>query len=124
MHDHNKPDIAPIDVAGDGKQVRDLLNVDDACFVYFMAAHTDTVNGKYNLGGGLQNSRSIAELFQFLAENFGYEAALNHEQERKSDQKYFVASNASISKLIDWRPKVDWRDGVLRNIDWVNSDAS
>lgn len=114
-------DIRPIDVAGNGKQVRDLLNVVDACEVYFRAAHTRGLTGVYNLGGGFDNSRSILELFQHLEGTYGFQAPLRHGPERQSDQKYFVASNAKIQSKIDWSPRVGWLEGLDRNISWLRS---
>ena len=57
-------------VSGNGKQVRDLLYVDDAVDLYFQTAtNIDKAMGNaFNIGGGFKNSLSLLELFSFLEE--------------------------------------------------------
>ena len=53
----------PIVISGNGKQVRDILYVDDVVDLYFKSIkNIDKVKGKYfNIGGGIENSISLLE---------------------------------------------------------------
>jgi len=116
--------INKIKVAGTGKQVRDLLFSDDMCTLYYGALSSEKCIGKaYNVGGGVQNSKSIIELIEYLQEYIGIHLNLSLGEERISDQKYFVSDNSSILKDINWVPEVSADVGLQRMIHWVNRNS-
>lgn len=115
------PTRAPFTIAGDGKQVRDLLYVDDAVDAYLAAdAHIHAARGEvFNIGGGVANSCSLLELFAVLEDHFG--VALRYERLpwRLSDQRYFVADNRKATRTLGWAPRVDRAEGIARMIAWT-----
>lgn len=116
-------DAPPFSIAGDGKQVRDVLFVDDLVDCYFAALDArEAVWGEaFNLGGGMANSMSLLELFAFAGERVGVTPRFERLPERKSDQKVFVADTRKITSATGWTPRVSKEEGVRRMIDWVAS---
>lgn len=121
------PDAAPFTIAGTGKQVRDVLYGSDAVACYFAAlANIDQVRGHvFNIGGGMENSLSLLELFDILAEFTGGNP-LRYTQTpwRASDQKVFVADISMAQRLLKWKPKVDCRAGIREMVAWQSSIKS
>jgi len=63
----------PVTIYGDGKQIRDVLHVEDLCRAHQDAAnHQDDANGQaFNIGGGPGNTMSLRELLACLESEFG-----------------------------------------------------
>ena len=109
-------------VSGNGKQVRDVLHAEDIVSLYFSAVlKIDTVTGNaFNIGGGVEASLSLIELFSMLESITGVPLVYNRLPPRESDQKVFVADISKAYRLISWQPKVSSRDGVQRMMEWVS----
>lgn len=116
-----QPDRPPFTIAGNGKQVRDLLFVDDAVDAYLAAArHIAQARGNaFNIGGGMSNSSSLLELFDQLEELAEVRLRFKQVVWRHSDQRFFVANNAKARRLLRWTPHVDKREGVARMLEWT-----
>ena len=82
--------------------------------------YKEKVSGKiFNIGGGINNSLSLLELFDILSEKLEMEnLSYKKLERRKSDQDYFVANINSIKSLINWEPKV-FNDGIDQMIEWT-----
>jgi CDP-paratose 2-epimerase len=107
-------------ISGNGKQVRDLLHAEDVVSLYFKTAENiEKVMGEaFNIGGGINNSLSLLELFKML--EFNLEIKLNYKQidSRVSDQLIFVANNKNIEERIAWNPKISKEEGIQRFLEW------
>ncbi len=110
-------------ISGNGKQVRDILYADDTVDLYLKAAENiENIKGQaFNVGGGMKNSSSLLELFNFL--NSELDVALRYDQlpARESDQRVFVADIDKASNLIGWKPKTSKEEGLRKMIAWVES---
>lgn len=113
----------PFGISGNGKQVRDVLHAEDMISLYFKAAENiDAVAGKaFNVGGGIDNSLSLLELFDMLGEFIGQPLSFTCGPARESDQRVFIADIDRISSLIGWRPQVSAREGVSRMLSWAET---
>jgi len=111
----------PFTISGTGKQVRDVLHADDMKRLYLAAVtHIDQAKGKaFNIGGGIDNSLSLLELFSLLEEIAGIKLRYDHLPVRESDQRVFVADTTKANELLHWKPEVSSREGVGRMFDWV-----
>lgn len=111
-----------ITVYGDGKQVRDLLFVEDLCECYeAVIDKADRASGgAFNIGGGYKNSLSLREFLAMLAENFGSEIPVRWSDSRRGDQKYFVSDNGKALHLLGWEPRTGCREGIARLMRWVD----
>jgi len=118
------PEREPFTIAGDGKQVRDLLYVEDAVRCYLAASEQiSKARGQaFNLGGGIANSSSLLELFALLEAKLGVSLKYRRLPWRHDDQRFFVANNAKAKTLLGWEPQVTKSEGVDRMIAWVQSN--
>lgn len=115
----------PFTISGNGKQVRDLLYASDCVALYLKAADKiEEIKGQaFNIGGGIENSSSLLELFQFLEEELDVKMNYQKLQPRESDQRIFVADIASAQKMINWKPEVNKTEGIRKMIEWVRNHA-
>jgi CDP-paratose 2-epimerase len=111
-------------ISGTGKQVRDVLHANDVVRLYFLASENiQKINGMaFNIGGGIEHSLSLLELFAILEDILKIKIEYNYLPPRKSDQLFFVADGKEINRLIGWNPKVPKVLGIKSMIDWLNSD--
>ena len=111
----------PFTISGNGKQVRDLLYASDCVALYLKAAeHIETIKGQaFNIGGGIENSSSLLELFKFLEQELDIKMTYQQLPARESDQRVFVADISKANRLIGWTPLVGKGHGVRLMIDWV-----
>jgi CDP-paratose 2-epimerase len=116
---------APFSISGTGKQVRDVLHVNDVVDLYFNCSQVgDKLAGNiFNIGGGVGNSMSIIELLDRLGAHLGVPVKYYHEPRRISDQRFFVADISKISRSIGWTPKVSSIDGLKQMLEWVDSSV-
>jgi CDP-paratose 2-epimerase len=115
----------PITIFGDGKQVRDILFVDDLLDAYDLAIEKiDLATGKvFNLGGGMKNTVSIWKEFgPILEKAIGRPIPTNGGDWRPGDQKVFVADCRKAMAELGWVPKVGVEEGVQRLVTWVNKN--
>lgn len=110
-------------ISGTGKQVRDILFGTDLIECYKLAIkNIDKTKGQvYNIGGGMENSFSLLELFKALEKNLDIKMEYKELPWRESDQKVFVADISKAKKDFRWEPKVDKYEGLKRMYEWVES---
>jgi CDP-paratose 2-epimerase len=115
----------PITIYGDGKQVRDLLWVDDLLDAYDLAVDAiDRTAGEiYNLGGGPANTLSVwAEFGPLLEAVTGSTVGVSFDDWRPGDQKVFVSDISRFAERAGWRPGVGPDEGIRRLAAWVASN--
>lgn len=120
---YKNPYCDPFTISGNGKQVRDILHAKDMINLYYTALeHTDEVCGQaYNIGGTMEQSLSLLELFDMLNEKLGIKMEYVKLPVRQSDQKVFVADTKKIQNSIGWKPQVSAHEGVEAMLEWVKS---
>lgn len=113
-------------IFGDGRQVRDLLHVDDLTAAYEMAfEHPEAISGEaFNVGGGPRNALSLLELIALLEEILERRVSHQYADWRPGDQKVFVSNLAKISQHLGWTPKICCREGAERLISWVAANRT
>jgi CDP-paratose 2-epimerase len=121
LEQRSAKDAPTFTIAGNGKQVRDVLHVEDAVRAYFAAAEEVAhVRGlAFNIGGTMANSLSLVELFSLLEELLDVRLRFEQQAPRVSDQKVFVADTSSVFRALGWKPEVSARDGIRRMLDWL-----
>jgi CDP-paratose 2-epimerase len=115
----------PINIFGDGKQVRDMLFIDDLLDAYDAAtARIDQVAGQvYNVGGGPSNTISVwTEFGPMLEKLHGQKIPFGRGDWRPGDQKVCVYDISKAKRELGWEPKVNVQDGVARLYRWVNEN--
>ena len=110
-----------ITIYGDGRQVRDVLHVDDLVRAYALAVdNPDAVRGRaFNVGGGPGETLSLLELIALLEQRLGRRIEPAFGEWRAGDQKVYVSDIARLEQALGWRPRIGVGEGVGRLIDWV-----
>jgi len=111
----------PITIYGDGKQVRDVLFVEDLVSAYMLAIQNiQKVAGKiFNIGGGPENVMSLLELVDFLKQFTGKEIPIKFSDWRPGDQPVYISDITQAKEVLNWEPQFDVRSGVRKLYDWV-----
>jgi CDP-paratose 2-epimerase len=113
----------PISIYGDGRQVRDVLHVDDAVDAY-LAAHqriADVSGRAFNLGGGPANAVSLLELIAHIERVLGRRSTVTFGAWRAGDQRYYVSDTTAVRRTLSLAAPRDWRSGVAQLADWLSS---
>lgn len=111
----------PVTIFGDGKQVRDVLFVDDLVAAFQSAVERiDEVSGRiYNIGGGPRNTLSLLELIDILQELTGRKMEVSYDDWRPGDQRVFVCDVRKAGAELGWQPTTSAREGVRKLHEWV-----
>jgi len=114
----------PITIYGDGKQVRDVLFIEDLADAYEGAIkNIDKVKGQaFNIGGGPKNTMSLLELIKFLEKFFNKKIPLKFSDWRPGDQPVFVCDISKAKKVFGWAPKTSPEEGVKLLYEWVKEN--
>lgn len=115
----------PITIYGDGKQVRDILFVDDLLDAYDLAIEKiEHARGRvYNLGGGPGNVMSIWSEFQPKLEGLlGRRIPVSRGDWRPGDQRVFYADIRKAEAELGWKPAINVDQGVRKLFNWVQEN--
>ena len=115
----------PISIYGDGKQVRDVLFIDDLVEIMLRAVARPEVSAGqvYNIGGGPSRTVSVWKEFgPMLARQLGKAIPVSLHDWRPGDQKIYISDIRKASHDFGWEPKVDVDEGVRRLFDWVKEN--
>ncbi len=117
----------PITIYGDGKQVRDMLDVRDLVRAYQLAVEKrDEVAGQvFNIGGGPSQIISIwAECGPVIAGILDQQIPVSYDQTRPGDQKVYISDIRKAKQLLGWSPEIGIQDGVAHFVNWVRSNRA
>jgi CDP-paratose 2-epimerase len=116
----------PLTVYGDGRQVRDVLFVEDLVEAFLLALqHMGTESGQaFNIGGGPANAVSLLELMAMIEELTGRRPEVRFDDWRPGDQKYYVSNTARFEQATGWRPRTEVRRGLARLATWLERERA
>ena len=111
----------PITIFGDGKQVRDVLHIDDLVRAYRRAFHRirDVAGEVFNIGGGPRNTMSLLELLEMLKDLLGRPVPVGYDDWRPGDQVIYVSDIRKARRDLGWTPAVRPEAGVRRLYRWI-----
>ena len=106
----------PITIFGDGKQVRDILCVEDLIRAFDFARQLPaSPDGRiYNIGGGAENTLSLVELMELVKEMTGRPFVVQYDQPRPGDQLYYVTNFARFQREAGWKPELSPKQTLQR----------
>ncbi len=114
----------PIVIYGNGKQVRDLLYVEDLVEAYDRFINDNVTHDVFNIGGGPRNTTSLLEFISLIEQKTGIKfRKVEHKEWRPSDQKVYISDISKVSKALDWKPKLSPEKGLEKLIEWVGANT-
>lgn len=115
----------PITMYGNGKQVRDVLFVDDLLDAYEAAVERiDRAAGQiYNIGGGRDNALSVwAEFGPMLEALINRRIPVSYRDWRHGDQHVYISDMRKAEHELGWRPKIAVAEGIQRLFEWIRQN--
>jgi CDP-paratose 2-epimerase len=114
-----------ITIYGDGKQVRDILFVDDLLHAIDLAVENISVTAgqTYNIGGGPTNTLSVwAETRSILEDFVGHSILTRRDAWRSGDQRIYVSDIRKAQRDFGWTPQIAPRLGIEKMWGWINTN--
>src|SRR5690606_20821610 len=110
-----------ITIYGDGKQVRDVLHVDDLVRAYEAAITSpDKIKGQaFNIGGGTSQLLSLVDLIGLLEQRMGRKIPLRYDDWRPGDQRVYISDVRKLERVLGWKPEISVAEGVAQLDNWV-----
>jgi CDP-paratose 2-epimerase len=125
-HYFKKP-LKYIGFGGKGKQVRDVLNINDVCsLIEFQINNIEPLNGEiFNAGGGYENSLSLLETTELCREITGNRINIASDlTQRKGDVKIFIANNGKVFEKTGWFPKISKTETLESIFKWIQTNEN
>lgn len=113
-----------ITVYGNGKQVRDVLFIDDLLRAYEAAVkNIDTAMSQiYYIGGGTENVLNIwAEFSSLLEELIRHPVKVQYAYLRPGDQTVYISDIRKANQELNWHPKISVQEGIVRLFEWIRN---
>ncbi|HBL17915.1 MAG: CDP-paratose 2-epimerase [Elusimicrobia bacterium GWA2_69_24] len=110
-----------VSIYGDGRQVRDVLFVDDliAAFEAAYRRRGKAAGEVYNIGGGAANTLSLRELLAWIERKRGTGVPHRFRAWRPGDQRVYVSDIGKAGRELGWKPPTDVAAGLERLWDWL-----
>jgi len=110
-------------IHGNGRQTRDFTYVDDTCEGIMLADLTkNAIGDTFNIGQGKETKiKDIAKLMIKIFSNLsGKEIPYEfiHQKERKGDVRRHKASISHAKKILNYKPKIEFEEGLERYLKW------
>ncbi|HEV08830.1 MAG TPA: NAD-dependent epimerase/dehydratase family protein [Sulfurihydrogenibium azorense] len=106
----------PIILYGDGSQARDFTYVDDIAEGTILATK-ELGYEIINLGGG-KNPISLKTVIETIEKHLGKKAKIDYRPFHKADLKETWADITKAEKLLGWKPKVSFEEGIKITVEW------
>lgn len=114
----------PVVIYGNGKQVRDILHVEDLVDAFLLALkNMEKISGQvFNIGGGPDNTISIKEILELIKNMVNPHMQISYEEWRRGDQYYYVSDTSKFQKATGWAPTYSVSAGVLNLLEWLQEN--
>jgi CDP-paratose 2-epimerase len=111
-----------ITIFGDGRQVRDVLFIDDLveAMLAAMQRAPELRGHAFNIGGGSANAVSLLQLLELIRARTGIEPRVQFVAPRPGDQLFYVSDPARFHALTGWQPRTSVRDGLEQLLQWLS----
>jgi len=114
----------PTTIYGNGKQVRDMLYVDDLVDAFRRFINSDLERGLFNIGGGPDNTISLLEFLDELEVLTGRRPRVTFADWRPSDQKVYITDTSKLEKTLHWKIKTPVKEGIRKLTRWIKDNEN
>ena len=106
---------------GDGRQVRDVLHVEDAVRAWMtVLVDAESLAGQvFNLGGGPNNAVSLITVLKEIEQLTGRPVRQVLAAPRQGDQLWYVSDTAKLAAATGWRATIRWQEGLADLMGWL-----
>lgn len=116
---HNKP----LPVYGDGRQIRDWLHVSDHCSALYVILKKGRSGETYNIGGC--NEWPNIDVAKLILKDLNKPGSLlKFVKDRPGHDRRYAMDAGKIMRELKWKPKYDFKSGLLETIDWYRSNTA
>ncbi len=105
---------------GDGKQTRDFVYVDDVVSALALAAEIDC-RGEINISTG--EEIDMWQMVTAIESAAGSKLKLELAPARAGEQRRSVLLNTRAFETLNWRPQINFTEGVRRTFEWVKNNS-
>jgi len=112
----------PITIYGNGKQVRDMLYVDDLVDAFNRFINSDLERGLFNIGGGPDNTISLLEFLDEIEALTGKKPKVKFSDWRPSDQKVYITDITKLEKSLNWKIQTPVKEGIRKLASWIKEN--
>jgi len=119
--------LSYIGFQGTGKQVRDILHIDDFCALLVDQLQNFSLYSgqRYNVGGGLVNSLSLCETTRLCEEITGHRLLISSAADtRPADVRLYISDHRLISGVNGWRPHRDAHSTLTDIFNWLRAEET
>ena len=111
-------------IYGDGKQIRDVLHINDLVKAYSLAVENinKTCGKIFNIGGGSEFTMSLLELIAYLEKLLDKKIEYSFDDWRPGDQPVYVSDIRKAKDEFNWRPEISVEEGVAKLAEWVREN--
>jgi CDP-paratose 2-epimerase len=120
-----KKELSYIGYGGEGKQVRDIIHINDVYnLIKLQLSNMDKFNKEiFNVGGGTEISVSLKELTTLCEEITGNKIKIQSIKEnRVADIPVYISDNSKINTATGWRPAISPKEILSDVFDWVKEN--
>jgi len=110
----------PLRIYGDGRQVRDVLSVNDLVLAFekVRAQLEKTAGQIYNVGGGIENSTSLLEVIDDIEQITGKKLRYSLHRPRPGDQLFYITDFSKLRKHTGWKPAMNLKQTIESIYAW------
>ncbi|MDA0195526.1 MAG: NAD-dependent epimerase/dehydratase family protein [Bacteroidetes bacterium] len=122
-----KRELSYLGFEGSGKQVRDILHIDDLCqLILFQIQNFEHVSGHlFNVGGGKEHSISLLELTNICELVTGNRIHFKKvKANREADIRTYITDNTMVNSVTGWMPKRSVDSNVADIFQWILSNEA
>ncbi len=122
-----KNDLSYIGFGGEGKQVRDILHINDLFdLIILQIQDIDTFSGEiFNIGGSNEISVSLQELTTYCEKITGNKIQIRKVIENRSaDIPIYITDNTKITSLSGWKPKIGTEEILGDVFKWLRENEN
>ncbi len=113
----------PPTIFGDGKQTRDFSHIENVIDANVAACHApkEALGETFNIA--CSGRISLLELVDTINGICGKKIAPKFEPSRSGDVRDSQADITKAAKLLDWKPRIDFREGIQKAVAWYERQS-